>query len=404
LIDLLLPAPPEAGPIRANADVDEFLRDVLAAVHARVRQSKDGVSVALEELHHALEHDDEAVRDAVSHYTTVLAATCGQSVGAGMREHKADTIRFDTVVVDEAARANPLDLLIPLACAERRIVLVGDHRQLAHMLEPDVEGVLNGSVEDATRQALRQSLFERLFLALRERSDWQRVVTLDRQFRMHRVLGAFVSAVFYAPHGEGFGSPRPDTDFVHEIPRWLGCVAGWIDVPLAEGPETKASDRSTFRSVEAERVAQEVAAILADPASSDLTIGVISFYGAQVRALLGALVVRGIATVDDDGNAQVAAEHRSRLRVGTVDAFQGREFDVVILSCTRSSRGRVTADTLEHRARYGHLLIENRLCVAMSRAKRLLLAVGDLAMFEGGPVAGLDKFIALCRGEHGHVR
>ncbi len=401
LVDRLLPRPSESGPARADADAEALLREVNAAVVARIAQSADGATLAMEELHHALEHDSEGVRDAVTHYTTVLASTCGQTVGGDMRDRKGDGIHFDTVVVDEAARANPLDLLIPLSRAVRRIVLVGDHRQLAHLLEPDVEGALDGTVSSATRDALRKSVFERLFLSLREGRDPVRVVTLDKQFRMHRVLGDFVSRVFYRPHREGFDSPRPDRDFAHTISRWPGKVAGWVNVPQDEGVESPGKSKS--RPVEAERAADEVAAILTDPAAAGLTIGVVSFYSAQVDEVMEALARRGIATRDDADDPVITAEHRARLRVGTVDAFQGREFDVVILSCTRSSRGRAEGDA-DIRRRYGHLLIENRLCVAMSRAQRLLIAVGDLAMFANGPVPGLASFAELCRGEHGLIR
>ena len=44
---------------------------------------------------------------------------------------------YDLVIVDEAARANPLDLFIPMSMG-KKIILVGDHKQLPHMLEPDV--------------------------------------------------------------------------------------------------------------------------------------------------------------------------------------------------------------------------------------------------------------------------
>ena len=123
-----------------------------------------------------------------------------------------DTV-FRTVIVDEAARSNPLDLLIPMACAKWRIVLVGDHRQLPHLLEPDVEREIRRvGPQEETRTALRQSLFEKLFIELREREKTdgvRRTVTLDTQYRMHPLLGQFVSEQFYVPHGEGFGSgPR----------------------------------------------------------------------------------------------------------------------------------------------------------------------------------------------------
>lgn len=62
---------------------------------------------------------------------------------------------FESVIIDEAARANPLDLFIPMAKAERRIILVGDHRQLPHILEDDVEKELTKSTFD-TQDALKK--------------------------------------------------------------------------------------------------------------------------------------------------------------------------------------------------------------------------------------------------------
>ncbi len=89
-----------------------------------------------------------------------------------------------------------------------------------------------------------------------------------------------------------------------------------------------------------------------------------------------------------------------QLNVGTVDAFQGLEYDVIILSLTRSntvpidpSRTRPATD------KYGFLVLDNRLCVAMSRQKKLLLVVGDSAMAStesaSQAVPGLHRFFQL---------
>jgi hypothetical protein len=125
--------------------------------------------------------------------------------------------------------------------------------------------------------------------------------------------------------------------------------------------------------------------------------------------------------VDDDGTfvpvpaMQLTAEERPRprMRVGTVDAFQGMEFDVVLLSVTRSSEvPRPVGDPAEAVRRYGHLLSDSRMCVAMSRQRRLLIAVGDAAMAErsatpevpgrpGRSVAeGMVAFREFCEGVH----
>lgn len=92
-----------------------------------------------------------------------------------------------------------------------------------------------------------------------------------------------------------------------------------------------------------------------------------------------------------------------RVRIGSVDAFQGREFDVVYLSTTRSSKpGKRSAN------RFGFLVLPNRLCVAMSRQRKLLVAVGDAAQMtspEGREaVPALAAFYDLTGGDHGFRR
>ena len=324
---------------------------------------------------------------------------------------------FENVVIDEAARVHPLDLLIPMAQAERRIILVGDHRQLPHLLEPDVERELQQSVEGAQQDALHQSLFERLFRILQEREQRdgiRRVVTLDRQYRMHPVLGTFVSDTFYAAHNprEAFGSGRPAEDFVHDLPGYEGAVAAWLDVPHALGGER--GRQSKFRPVEAREVAREAQRLL--NARADLSVGVISFYAEQVREIYRQMEDLGLTQRDEENELTIHPDYREtygadgrpreRLRVGTVDAFQGMEFDVVLLSATRSNTLPATTPA-QQRRRYGHLTLENRLCVAMSRQQRLLIVVGDVGMIsapdEDSAVPALDHFHALCKGPHGRI-
>ncbi len=107
-----------------------------------------------------------------------------------------------------------------------------------------------------------------------------------------------------------------------------------------------------------------------NPDSSQPTgmVGVIAFYSAQEEALIQA--------IEDPRNG--LPEHlRRRVRVGTVDAFQGREYDIVYLSTVRSNH----YDTLEQRL--GFTALPNRLCVAFSRARCVLIGVGDSACVAG---------------------
>lgn len=419
LIDRLDDATPDTGSPQVHVDVERTINRVVDALAARAKETAEGADVAIAEWLADLENDPSGIRDTVRHYSMVLAATCQQSVGHAMADAKGgdDTV-FRTVIVDEAARSNPLDLLIPMACAERRIVLVGDHRQLPHLLEPEVEREIEESTRAETRSALRQSLFERLTIELRDREKRdgvKRTVTLNTQYRMHPTLGRFVCDHFYEPHGERFDSGRDEECFVHSVAlrggvSLAGKVAAWIDVPLVRGGERQG--RSKLRSVEARRVAAEAAAVVA--AHPELSVGVVTFYAAQHSAIVEQMSTAavGLTEPDDEGGFRVRDEWlrlrdgRERLRIGTVDAFQGKEFDVVFLSLTRSNQVRVQ-DELTRRRRYGFLLLENRLCVAMSRQQRLLVVVGDRAMAVGpeaeASVPALSAFLQLCEGPHGRL-
>lgn len=112
-----------------------------------------------------LEERPGDVERSLEDYVTVIGATCQQAAGDQMLSIKETSetlgIVFDTVIVDEAARAAPLDLMIPMAMAKRRIVLVGDHFQLPHMLEPRVEAELQ-ELDTVKSELLHISLFEYL--------------------------------------------------------------------------------------------------------------------------------------------------------------------------------------------------------------------------------------------------
>jgi hypothetical protein len=417
LIDRLLPDELPASAPTIREDVELALGAAVDALRETVRSSRGGVASVLHEFCDDLENDKTGAKEAVESYTVVLAATCQQSVSYKMKERKGEDIFFDTVIVDEAARANPLDLFIPMALAERRIILVGDHRQLPHILDHEIENDLESDSSEKTKEMLGKSLFQRLFAQLRERERMdgiKRTVTLDTQYRMHPVLGSFVSETFYAPYGEGFNSGKPPQDFIHNLTCYKVdggfAVAAWKDFLLGHGPEGKGQSKS--RIAEAKWIAQEAHSIMTE--RPDLSVGVISFYSAQVNEILRQMCPFGMAEQSDDGAYQIhdswkttrdaSGKLTERLRVGTVDAFQGKEFDVVLLSMTRSNDFPANSPKLLRR-KYGHLMLENRLCVAMSRQKRLLIVVGDSGMLKGEQAAeaipGLVQFLKLCNGDHG---
>ncbi|PNW37800.1 UNVERIFIED_CONTAM: DNA/RNA helicase, partial [Euhalothece sp. KZN 001] len=398
----------------SNPEIESLLNQVNHSLRDHIRQSKEGIEDVLEEYLDDLKTDPNGVRETLNNYTVVLAATCQQSAGKAVRDiTNTDNSVFETVIVDEAARANPLDLFIPLSKAERRIVLVGDHRQLPHILEPDIEKELRDSSE-TTQEILQKSLFERLFNHLKnlEKQDGiKRTVTLDTQYRMHPVLGNFVSQNFYEIHGEPhIESQRPEQDFYHHLPDYNTAVASWINVPSRDGKEKQGKSKS--RPIEAKIIAEEVARLI--KINPELTFGIITFYSAQVTEIWQALETVDLAQISDEGKYEIAPQWREtrdkegkiveQLRVGTVDAFQGKEFDIVFLSLVRSNTIPVKKEA-DLRRKYGFLMLENRLCVAMSRQKRLLIAVGDLAMIQdenaSKAIPHLVEFYKLCCSQWG---
>lgn len=398
-----------------NADVVALFDSAINEINLVLEQDGAGLANVLNRFISDLDTDRQGVELALAEYSAVVAATCQAASSLAARPEAVElTSNFDTVIVDEAARANPLDLQIPMSIARRRVILVGDQRQLPHLIDDEIaQSVVSGPKEV---EELEESLFSRLFRFLHsERAGGMpdRVVTLNQQFRMHPLLGDFVSDSFYKPFGEHIESPRPATDFAHNLPGYEPRVAAWLDVPAKDGREMKIGTGRS-RPVEAEVIAREVKRLA--EAAPELTFGVITFYRHQVTAILEELYQLGLAGIDhESGEIAITSdqwrftvddkgESVERLRVGTVDAFQGKEFDVALLSCVRTPVA--TTDKPNHA--FGHLRIMNRLNVAMSRQRRLLVLVGDREGLAHHPlarehVAPIAAFSELCQAEERHA-
>jgi hypothetical protein len=426
---------------KPRQDVLQLVSDAARHILPRVTRGTDRTDSILAEFLHELESNPEATQRAIEEYGFVFAATCQQTRGKAIVKRKSKSAEtraampdYDTVIIDEAARSSPRDLLIPMAQARKRIILVGDHRQLPHLIDEEIARSLEtesdstaGQAADRESNYIRRSMFQYLLSRLKQlqaRDGIKRWVTLDQQFRMHPLLGKFVSDYFYRKHDpkEAFESPLPAELFAHGLPDIAAVPAVWIDVPARIG-EAERAGTSRFRAPEAWQIARWIERWIDSPAGRKLTFGIISFYKAQEAQLYEALSAHGYTTRGPDEKWRVADSYalrppeeglpkEERLRIGTVDAFQGMEFDVVFLSMVRS-QPRLDAPNAnqalraqQEQATYGHLISANRLCVSMSRQRRLLVVVGDRAMVEHdlarNAIPGLVGFLDLCR-THGVV-
>ena len=401
LLDDLIPDyRPKSLQVELSKEEISTLHQLNEVIAKHAMNCAAGIPDVIEEYLDLIKYQPDYLAKSVRDYTTSIGASCQRSAGQQVVKYKEQInssldevggdFTFDTVIVDEAARANPLDLFIPMALAAKRIVLVGDHFQLPQMLEPDIEKEMieAGDLQQETAKAIKMSLFERLYTQLKARQakdGIQRTVMLDTQFRMHPDIGGFVSRSFYEAEGE----PKLEAglskgDFDLGIAKYKGKVAEWIDLPLQSGKEQR-SGTSWQRDCEAQKVVSEVQELFAE--NPNLSVGVITFFAAQRELILNKLAQVGICQKSKDGweylpGYKTTEEGEEKIRVGSVDAFQGKEFDVVILSTVRSNNFSAL-DENAYRKKYGFIRTPNRLNVAFSRAKSLIKVVGDKAMFSG---------------------
>jgi superfamily I DNA and/or RNA helicase len=409
---------PEFSIEKPRADVLQLIGEVssLMKITMKTTDRKDAI---LADFLHELEDNPDGIREAIEDYNFVFAATTQQAEGSEIRHAKKkfgqDGIRYDTIIVDEAARTSPRDLLIPMSQAEKRIILVGDHRQLPHLIDEEIARALEQAGQangEKNFDFYKKSMFEYLFRRLKnlEKQDGiKRTVTLDAQYRMHPILGNFVSDNFYRIHNEAYRSPLPCEYFEQNHSMISRKAAIWINLPHKEGKE-ESDNNSRRRDIEAEKIAEYLSQWINSEEGKKLNFGVISFYRAQVDAVYKALSDSGITEELKDNSWQITSDYshlengEERLRIGTVDSFQGMEFDVVFLSMVRSPEAELLSSEMDYAEKqkriFGHLMSENRLCVSMSRQKKALILVGDGELINSkiaaDAVPALKNYYNLC--------
>jgi hypothetical protein len=248
---------------------------------------------------------------------------------------------FDWLILDEAnkVRANEALALMPLA---KRWVMIGDLKQLPPVME---EAASTFRIEQPLDELVRDESFYGWV--------WNRVgpgsrIMLPRQYRMREPIGRAVSDLFY----EGkliHEAPHPRMPLPWPFDRELV----WVDTGAQD--EYRDAQRSVANEFEV-ALCKDITSIIRRRVRK-AKLAVIAMYNSQVNRLQSAL--KGIVPPDD---------------IESVDAFEGRESDGVILSLVRSN----------DRAAIGFLNDPNRVNVAISRAKKLLVIVGDSKTVIGG--------------------
>lgn len=331
--------------------------------------------------------DEMEIERIVQKYSNISAATCQQALEIGRNTEKNPV--YDLVIIDEAARANPLDLFIPMSMG-KTVILVGDYLQLPHMLDPFVVKKIEKENVNEKLSILKESLFEKLYKQFSNNRDLacNRTVQLVYQYRMNKVLGEFANKAFYAPKNYKLDSSRVDSEkkSLH-MGLFENKPAVWLDVNKKLGIEQ--GKISKYRWEEVKVITDKIKEIIKKDESKQ--IGVISFYKNQSEKLTETL------------REHLSESQFKNVSIGTVDAFQGKEFDIVFLSCVRANNGinQTNHDDLEIRKKYlGHITDVSRLCVSLTRAKQMLVIVGDSETIQWVPE--LEMFLDLCKSQEGY--
>ncbi len=273
----------------------------------------------------------------------VICCTC---VGAG--DPRLSRFKFRTVLIDESTQSAEPECMIPLVLGCKQVVLVGDHQQLGPV-------IMN---KKAAKAGLNQSLFERLVVL------GCAPIRLNVQYRMHPCLSEFPSNMFYD------GSLQNGVTMQDRLRRDVDFPWPVVDSPMMfwsnlGNEEISASGTSYLNRTEASNVEKIITRFFkAGVKPGD--IGIITPYEGQRSYIVSSMQTNG----------SFKKENYKEIEVASVDAFQGREKDFIVLSCVRSN---------DHQG-IGFLSDPRRLNVALTRAKYGLVILGNPKVLSKHPL------------------
>lgn len=288
-------------------------------------------------------------------YINISNLICATCVGiASSKNNDFQNKEFDYVIIDEAARSSSLELLIPMVRG-RRIVLVGDHKQLG----AEVENALLEKVEQAynlIETDLVEDLKKSLFGLMYDRADNKLKIMLNEQFRMCKDISDIVSEYFYDGN---LLNGKLIYERNHNLQSYLKNGFYWLDTPETKEFHEESPKSSTSQKNRGEaRYVKELLDWLDKKLDVHKSVGIITPYSLQKDHLSDVL-------------KDIKYQHLD-LEINTIDAFQGREKNFIILSLVRNN----------DEGRLGHTAIDSRVNVAISRAQELLIIIGNRNFIE----------------------
>ena len=357
--------------VSSNKDYQQVKEDIQVALKENKKKyaKYSKVESLCKEWQKRVTQGDGLLQESIAD-STLVGATC-----LGIASLGSDVeINFDWVIVDEAGKATPPEILVPI-CLGRKIVLVGDHKQLPPVVDQALLKLQDKERMNINKEDLELSLFEYLERSLND--DCKNI--LDEQYRMNPVIGDLISKLFYESELVSKTSKEEKTiplKLYESKPLvWLSTAARF------DRKEERISD-SYRNPCEAKLIFEQLLEI--DKELNELKLkketAIIAGYRGQRDSLTRLYE-----------SSYKAKFHNMSIEINTVDAFQGRETDIVFYSVVRSNDD----------GKLGFLKDVRRLNVAFSRARELLVVVGDHQCAQRcldingqeNPFIGIIKFI-----------
>jgi len=274
--------------------------------------------------------ENRMIRNIIEESDVILATNSSAAL------ESISNTKFDVAIIDEASQATIPSILIPIAKAHR-FILAGDHKQLPP------------TIISAKARKLEETLFENLIRMYPHKSQ-----LLNVQYRMNRLLMKFPNSEFYNNNLKSDSSV--DDININDIINSDGYEEAllFLDTSNVRDNEERhlKDSKSIVNKLEAD-IAVNVARDYLNAGIDEDSIGIISPYSDQVKII----------------------QDRTPVEVKTVDGFQGREKEIIIISTVRSN----------YDGNIGFLSDLRRLNVAITRAKRKLIIIGNKETLKSNP-------------------
>ncbi len=321
--------------------VDEFSPETIIDSYlnwaADSIQNKAAYTIIEEELRDSFSNDQRKINQiekALALSANIVGMTCNRAAAYDFRDR---TEMFDIAIIDEVCKATLPEILSPLVIS-RKAILLGDPKQLPPVFCSEEQEIIR-SIQNCNLN--RFMYIDSLF------SEGKTVSVLDTQYRMSNQIGRMISDLFY--NGSLRNGRNEDIDD--------GLT--WITYnPSNDWPVSteELSDRPKIYNKDECRIVADLVEQIINESNHDTTVAVIAPYRAQISFLRR-------ACIDSD-----------RVKIDTVDGFQGKESDVMIFSVTRT------------KGSYRFLADDRRVNVALSRARDRIFIVGNQEYSEKEPL------------------